>query len=675
VFQRIRDLFIPPVFEDPEKTRQAQLINYIAWSAIGILILVLLARALTGTSVPDAASLTLAAWGIVILILILLVHRGRIRTASMLFVLIGWGAMAYEAWISDSVRDAAVTVQLVIIIICSLLLGWQAGTGFTILSLILIWSMATLEARGILQPVRDSPYGAARDLTAIFLLTMTLMFVVLKNMQHSLSAVRSSEARFRKFFHSSIVAICIADLGEGRLMEANQAFWRLSGLVPEKSLGKTAVELGMWQGGKAEREEFVKELKEKRSLEHVEHDFTAPSGEVRNALAYYEMIEVNGQDCVLAMFYDVTEKKLAEQALRESESRTRALLNAIPDMIFELDKDGYFISFIKSQEVDLAIPVEDFIGKKIQDIFPASISSPTLFGIERALNTGRPHAFEYQLPGRAGLQNYEARIVASGPDRVLAMVRDITLRKWAEAERETLIGELENKNAELERFTYTVSHDLKAPLITIKGFVGLMREDARRGNPEQLDKDIQRVSGAAEKMQQLLNELLELSRIGRLMNPPEEMPFESLVSEALELTHGRLSESKAQVKVQSDMPSVVGDHQRLVEVLQNLLDNAAKFMGGQPNPRIEIGLRGYADDKPLFFIRDNGIGIAPQYHERIFGLFNKLDPKSDGTGVGLSLVRRIVEVHGGRIWVESEEGKGATFYFTLQTGPQTAAAS
>jgi signal transduction histidine kinase len=234
-----------------------------------------------------------------------------------------------------------------------------------------------------------------------------------------------------------------------------------------------------------------------------------------------------------------------------------------------------------------------------------------------------------------------------------------------EAEREKIIKELEAKNAELERFTYTVSHDLKSPLITISGFVGLLETDAKSGNTEKFKSDLQRINEAAEKMRRLLNELLELSRIGRLVNPPSDTPFAKIAEEALSLTRGRLMAGDIKVIVEKDLPIVQGDRPRLVEVLQNLIDNAAKFMGDQPTPRIEIGAR-KQNDEHIFFVKDNGIGVPPALHEKIFGLFDKLDPKSEGTGIGLALAKRIVEVHGGRIWVESEgQGKGSMFCFTL----------
>ena len=237
--------------------------------------------------------------------------------------------------------------------------------------------------------------------------------------------------------------------------------------------------------------------------------------------------------------------------------------------------------------------------------------------------------------------------------------------------RQKLISELESKNAELERFTYTVSHDLKSPLFTIRGFLGYLERDALAGNHVRMKSDMARIKDATDKMQQLLNDLLELSRIGRLMNEPATVPYDDLVREAVELVQGRIMERGVAIHIDANMPNAYGDRPRLLEVVQNLVDNAVKFMGDQPDPRIEIGWDGREDSKLIFHVRDNGIGIPPEHHERIFGLFNKLDVKADGTGIGLALVKRIIEVHGGRIWVQSEAGNGSTFYFTLPESPES----
>ena len=252
-----------------------------------------------------------------------------------------------------------------------------------------------------------------------------------------------------------------------------------------------------------------------------------------------------------------------------------------------------------------------------------------------------------------------------------AVQRELTERINAETEREKLIAQLKAKNTELESFTYTVSHDLKAPLLTINGFLYLLQKDALTGNSERVKADIFRITEATEKMHRLLTELLELSRIGRMMNESVDVPFDDLVKDALDIVHGRIEKHNITVQISSpqsaqpNLPTVHGDRQRLIEVLQNLIDNAAKYMGDQVNPLIEIGQAGEEEGKLIFFVRDNGMGIAPEHHERIFSLFNKLDPTSEGTGIGLALVRRIIEVHGGRIWVQSEAGKGSIFYFTL----------
>ncbi|NWG33475.1 MAG: PAS domain S-box protein [Chloroflexi bacterium] len=360
------------------------------------------------------------------------------------------------------------------------------------------------------------------------------------------------------------------------------------------------------------------------------------------------------------------------QTIQQSESRMRALLEAIPDMIFEMDREGTILHFVPSSTMKPLLPPEEFIGKKISDIMPFDVAEQTLFNIQRTLETGMLQVFQYKIMDREDCKFYEASVIKSDAERVIAMVRDITVRKWAETEREEFISmlerqktELEQRNAELTQFAYTVSHDLKSPLVTINGYLGYIEQDAASGNLERLKADTRRIREAVNKMHTLLTELLELSRIGRMMNEFEDIPFHELVKDSLDIVHGQLLARHVTVQTQPNLPLVHGDRQRLTEVLQNLLDNAVKYMGDQSAPLIEIGQSGEEDGKPVFFIRDNGMGIAPEYHERIFGLFNKLDAKSEGTGVGLALVKRIIEFHGGRIWVQSEPQKGSTFYFTL----------
>lgn len=242
---------------------------------------------------------------------------------------------------------------------------------------------------------------------------------------------------------------------------------------------------------------------------------------------------------------------------------------------------------------------------------------------------------------------------------------EIFTRKRAEDIQKILLRDLELKNKEMERFVYTISHDLKSPIITIKGFLGYLAKDAMSGNLERLAKDISRIQNAADKMHNLLEDLLELSRIGRLRNPPTQISMTALVEEAVELVTGQLQKYQVQVEILPPLPIVYGDRVRLMEVLINLIENGAKFMGGQKNPLIQIGAT-QIDAKPVLYIRDNGIGIDPRFSEKIFGLFDKLDANSSGTGVGLTVVMRIIEDHGGKIWVESEgKNKGTTFFFTV----------
>ncbi len=243
-----------------------------------------------------------------------------------------------------------------------------------------------------------------------------------------------------------------------------------------------------------------------------------------------------------------------------------------------------------------------------------------------------------------------------------------TLKK-NEKKLEALLAELAAENAELETFVYSVSHDLKTPIVTIEGFIGALREDFGNLISEDGEKYLNYMSDAARKMELLINDLLHLSSIGSLPERKTEFPFANLMEKVLETLQPLIKERGIELNVEKGLLVVYGEKKRLVQVMENLLTNAVKYIGKEnPSPCIEVGVR-EQDDQKVFFVRDNGIGIEKIYFEKIFEIFQRLPSAKkagEGTGVGLTIVKRIIEHHGGRIWLESEPGKGTTFFFTLK---------
>ena len=230
---------------------------------------------------------------------------------------------------------------------------------------------------------------------------------------------------------------------------------------------------------------------------------------------------------------------------------------------------------------------------------------------------------------------------------------------------------LEAKNTEMEAFTRTVAHDLKTPLFTIEGFISLLSRDLKREKIADLTDYVERIQKAARQMGRLLDTLLELSHSGRIVDEPQQVSMGELAREAVDMTAGMIADKGVCVVVAPDLPEAKGDPNRLLQVYQNLITNAVKFADSEASEsQIEVGFRveGSESDpsRVVYYVRDDGVGIDKHDQEKIFGLFDRLRPESEGSGIGLALVQRIVDAHGGRIWVESEGlGKGSTFFFTL----------
>jgi signal transduction histidine kinase len=218
--------------------------------------------------------------------------------------------------------------------------------------------------------------------------------------------------------------------------------------------------------------------------------------------------------------------------------------------------------------------------------------------------------------------------------------------------------------AGMESFVYTVSHDLKTPLVTIQGVATMLREDLEKGKRELVDRDLRYINEAITRMDCLLHDTIKFSQIDNVRNSLAWVSFNELVQDAREQTKPDIEASGVEVSVAEDFPAVYVDRRRIVEVLVNLISNSIKNIGEQPHPKIDIGHR-VDNGETVFFVKDNGRGIEPKQHDKVFGLFYKIDRNSKGTGAGLAIVKRIIDGHGGRIWIESEEEKGCTICSTL----------
>jgi len=368
-------------------------------------------------------------------------------------------------------------------------------------------------------------------------------------------------------------------------------------------------------------------------------------------------------------FTDITQRIAAQRAIKESEERKSAVLRSTLDSIISMDANGIVIEFNPAAESAFGFTHDEAVGRPLAElIIPPRFRDAHHAGLARYVATGEAHVLgkRLELPAlRKDGSEFQAELTITrsdidGEQTFTGVLRDITQRKQQESEREQLIRALARSNQELDQFAYVASHDLKAPLRGIANLSQWIEEDLGATLKSENKGQMELLRGRVHRMEALIDGILQYSRAGRVKAKPEEIDTGALVHDVIEL----IAPPKATgISIAPDMPTVRAEKVPLQQVFMNLLGNAIKHARAE-DPRIEIS---WEDAGPFFefAVADNGQGIAPQYHERIFGIFQTLEArdKVEGTGIGLSVVQKIVESKGGRVWVESDVGKGARFRF------------
>ncbi|PKL92678.1 MAG: hypothetical protein CVV21_02665 [Candidatus Goldiibacteriota bacterium HGW-Goldbacteria-1] len=487
---------------------------------------------------------------------------------------------------------------------------------------------------------------------------------------------RRSEEMFRASFDLNPDAMIFVNVSDGKIFDVNEGFIRASGFSREEATGKTTTELKLWYS-EDERQEIVMLLKKDGIVKNKEIKFRRKDGCVITCLYSSRLINLNGAARVFTSIKDISDRKEMEMKLAASEEKFRVAFNTSPDSI-NLNRlsDGIFVEVNEGFSRVMGFSKDDVNGKTSAEIkiwVDAADRAKLISGLEKYGFFDNLEAKFRCKDGSVKTGLMSASIITIyGEPHILSVTKDITERKNMEQNlmntTEKLINTidtLEKTNEELERFAYVASHDMQEPLRMMSSYAQLMERKYKGRLDGDADDYLGYIISGAFRMSALIKDMLEFSRIGSKGRNLESVDINTLlkqVTDALQLQ----ADGVNAVITAGQMPELKCDQMQIFQVFQNLLTNALKFVKKGQIPQINITAE-HKGKEWIFCVKDNGIGISPQYFNKIFVVFERLHSKDEyeGTGIGLSICKKIVEHHGGRIWVESEPGKGASFFFVL----------
>ena len=467
---------------------------------------------------------------------------------------------------------------------------------------------------------------------------------------------------------NAVEGISRLDIG-GRYVNVNRAYAHKCGYKPQEMLGRE------WQitVHPDDVEMLILAYQEMLTSGKVEVE---ARGVRKNGSFFYKQLTMvkacdeqgtfNGHHCFMK---DITERKLTERALQESEFKYRQIVELAEEGIWVIDGNARTTYANRAMARMLSYSELEMFGRSLFDFMEAGEKQKALDNVERRKQgISEKHEFKFKTKDGKDIWTYmSTNPVMDEKGNLLsccALVYNITDRKKSDQQMLQLTEDLKRSNQELEQFAYVASHDLQEPLRAVTSYTQLLAQRYQGNLDAKADKYINHIVDGASRMQQLINDLLAYSRLGTQGKKFELADCNAAVQQSLRNLQIAIAEKKAVIAC-DEMPTVMADESQLVQLFQNLIANSIKFCR-QDIPLIDIAAR-RRENEWLFYVRDNGIGIDPEYADRIFIIFGRLHGRREypGTGIGLAMCKRIVERHGGRIWVESQEGKGATFCFTI----------
>jgi PAS domain S-box-containing protein len=497
--------------------------------------------------------------------------------------------------------------------------------------------------------------------------------------KQTFKSLKESQKNYKTLFELSPTYTVLLGL-DGTIKNFNKKTELFAGMPREKLIGIPFTELDFVPEVEMNAHvERISKLAKGELVEPFESRIVEPNGKIHWIEVHSTLLKKgNEPHGILVSCNDITERKKTENALKESEEKFRQIAENMGEVFWVIDP--------KTGEVIYVSPVYQWVwGRTCQSLYENHESwieaihpgdrDRTVEMIWNGFDNAdeAKEGFEYRVIKPDGkiiwvwMQSFLIRDESGEISRIVGVASEITGYKKAEQEIKALLDELKRSNEELQQFAYVTSHDLQEPLRTIASFTQLMERRYKGKLDEDADEFMDYIVDASVRMKQMIMDLLEYSRVGTKQEMYRTIDIESKLNDVLVNLNDLIERSRAEITHDS-LPVVFGDESQLLLLLQNLITNAIKFRKENEPPRIHISaVKDPEKNEYVFSIADNGIGIEEQYFGRIFTIFQRLHTREEyqGTGIGLSVAKRIVERHGGMIWVESEFGEGSTFYFTI----------